>query len=117
MGSTDTLPESCVSQTQKMHDVTLANCLMRVSRGFHVTGTLPESCVSQKQKIQDVTLAYLFMRVSRGFHVTRTLLESCVSERHTIQGVTPFSRIVSAFGGASEQHGAVWGAMMRLEAD
>ena len=37
-----------------MQDVTLANFLMRVSRGFHVTRTLLESCVSEKHNIQGV---------------------------------------------------------------
>ena len=36
--------------------VTIGNLLLRVSRGFHVTGTLPESHVNQKHKRQGVTL-------------------------------------------------------------
>ena len=55
--------------------VTPANFLMRVSRGFHVTGTLPESHVNHKDKRQGVTLANFLMRVSCGFHVTGTLPE------------------------------------------
>ena len=102
-----------MNQNHKRQGVTPANFLMRVSRGFHVTGTLAKYCVSQKQKPkEDITLANFILRGSRGFHVTRTLLESCVSEKPPFQGLfQPLGVLLGNMG----QSGAPWCAWTRID--